>query len=216
LVFLTLLLKRLPWILLILAISWIFLSEQVGVKFFPQRYETNQSLVLDKVVALGKIELVKYNFQEITELKKISAELDFKLFKLKNGPDSKAILISRGEAAGCLDLTKIAKSDIFTKNDTLYIRLPDPELCYFKLDLQESSIYDLNLGYLSDEDTEKFMDELYKTAESKLRDAAIKSGIYEQTINNAELILKPFLEEISDKKIQFIYRMMGDKEFKPL
>lgn len=203
--FITLLLKRLPWILLIIAIIWIFLSEQ-GIKVIPERSEERHSLVLDKIVDLGNLELVKYNFHEITELKKISAELDLKFFKLKSGPDSKAVLISRGEAAGCLDLRKISKSDITTKRDTLFIRLPDPELCYFKLDLQQSRIYDLDLGYLSSEDTQKFMDELYKKAESELREAAIQSGIYEQTLINAELILKPFLEEVSDKKVMFVFR----------
>ena len=190
--------------MLILAIVWIFFLKN-GITLIPERTETYQSLVLDKVENIGKIELVRYNFQEITELKKLSAELDFRFFKLKNGPDSKAVLISKGEAAGCIDLTKITPKDIFTRGDTLFIKLPSPELCYFKLDLQESRIYDLNLGYLSDEDTEKFMDELYKKAESELKNAAIKSGIFQATITNAQVMLRPLFEEISDKKVQFVY-----------
>lgn len=104
--FLTLLLKRLPWILLIFALVWIFLSEK-GVKLIPESHESRQSLILDRIVDMGKLELVKYNFHEITELKKISAELDLKWIKLKNGPDSKAVLISRGEATGCIILPKL-------------------------------------------------------------------------------------------------------------
>ena len=203
--FLSILLKRLPWILLILAGIWIILL-QSGIEIIPERTETYQSLVLEKVESLGKLELVKYNFQEITELKKISAELDFKLFKLKNGPDSKAVLISKGEAAGCIDLTRITSKDINFRKDTVFITLPDPELCYFKLDLQKSRIYDLDLGYLSSEDKEKFIDELYKKAESELKNAAIKSGIYQLTMENAEKLLKPLFEEISNKKIEFIYK----------
>ena len=81
--FIKLILKRLPWILLILALIWISLLE-IGIKLIPERTESYHSLVLDKIENMGKLELVKYNFQEITELKKISAELDFKYFKLKN------------------------------------------------------------------------------------------------------------------------------------
>ena len=202
--FTKLILKRFPWILLILAVIWIFLMES-GIKFVPQRTEAYHSLILDKIENLGKLELVKYNFQEITELKKISAELDLKLFKLKNGPDSKAILISRGEAAGCIDLTKISKEDLSIKGDTLFIRLPEPELCYFKLDLQESRLYDLDLGYLSTTDRQHFMDELYKKAEAELRDTALNSGILEMTLRNAEVVLKPLLENISERNIRFIY-----------
>jgi len=208
--FLTLLLKRLPWILLVLALIWIFIS-QSGIKVIPESTETQHSIVLERIEDLGKLELVKYNFQEITELKKISAELDFKYFKLKNGPDSKAILISKGEAAGCIDLTKITKRDIFTENDTLFIRLPNPELCYFKLDLQQSQIYDLKLGYLSQEDKMKFIEELYLKAEDELRKAAIQSGILDRTLDNAETILKPLFIDIAEKEVQFVYQPSPSK-----
>jgi hypothetical protein len=89
--------------------------------------------------------------------------------------------------------------------DTLYIKLPAPELCYFKLDLKQSQIYDLNLGYLSNEDKAKFMDDLYKKAEGELESAAIQSGIYEMTLANAEVVLKPLFEEVSGKSIVFLY-----------
>lgn len=90
--------------------------------------------------------------------------------------------------------------------DTLFILLPEPELCYFKLDMQESRLYDLDFGYLSNEEEKQFMDDLYKKAEIELRNAAIESGIYERTLENAEIILKPFLKDISRKEIQFTFR----------
>ncbi len=197
---LSIILKRLPWILLILALVWIGLS-QMGVKVIPESTETRHSLVLETVEALGKLEIVKYNFQEITELKKISAELDLKIFKIKGGPDSKAVLITKGEAVGCIDLTKIRKEDIYQVNDTTYLKLPAPELCYYKINLQESQIYDLDLGYLSREQKARFMDELYSKAETELKNAALKSGILNQVNEGAVLLLEPLLESISNQKI---------------
>ena len=63
--------------------------------------------------------------------------IDFKLFKYKTVPDAKAVLISQGTATGCIDLTKIGKKDITEQNDTIYITLPIPEICYFKIDLEK-------------------------------------------------------------------------------
>lgn len=185
---------------MILALIWIFLSSQ-GVSIIPQSTETKHSIMLERVEQLGKLELVKYNFQEITELRKLSAELDLKLFKIKGGPDSKAVLITKGEAVGCIDLTKIQLSDISQEGDTTYIKLPVPELCYYKIDLQQSQIYDLDLGYLSDREKADFMDELYGKAEIELRSAAIESGIFDEVNQNARILLEPLLGSIAGEKV---------------
>ncbi len=209
--FATLLLKRLPWILLLLALAWIFITTK-GIQVIPERTEVNTSLVLEKVENLGKLELVKYNFQEITELKKISAEWDLKIFKLKNGPDSKAILISKGEAVACIDLTLVTSRDILEEGDTIYIQLPKADLCYFKLDLQKSKLYDLELGYLSETAKASFFDDLYKKAEIELEKTARNSDIFDQAEANAQIILKPLLEAITNKTV--ILRFPLDTELR--
>ena len=150
---------------------------------------------------MGKMELVKYSFQEVTEVKKMADFIDFKLFKYKAVPDARAVLISQGSAAGCIDLSRLTSEDLTEQNDTLFITLPPPEICYFKIDLEKSRIYDLEVSYMSNEDRKLFIQELYRAAEEEIRNTAIKTGILEQTKENAQLILKPLFENLSNRPV---------------
>jgi hypothetical protein len=156
---------------------------------------------------MGKLELVKYNFQEVSEVKKMADYIDLKFFKYKLVPDAKGVLISQGSAVGCIDLTKIKRIDIVEENDTLYVSLPAPELCYFKIDLEKSRIYDLKVSYMSSDDQRNFVQELYKAAEAQIRDTAMETGILEQTKENAHAVLRPILENLSGKTVMINFKL---------
>ncbi|MBL3654910.1 DUF4230 domain-containing protein [Fulvivirga sediminis] len=183
----------LPWFLVLLLGSWLYFDSLTEEE--PKTI-INNSTMLEKVEALGKMELVRYNFKEITELKELSKEY-FRLFKL--GPDSKIALISAGHAVGCIDLTKVKVNDILVAKDTIYLRLPEPEICYYKLDMENTRIYDMQTNPLKDQ--KAFIQKAYKNAEREIKTAAENSGILEQTRANAELIMKPMLEEMSGKVV---------------
>jgi hypothetical protein len=191
------LIKVLPWLIIVVLAVWIYFSRPAQTN---EVIITHQTLV-QEIEAIGKVELVRYNFKEITEVKKISQEY-LRIFKL--GPDSKIALISIGEAAGCIDLTKIKEKDISAKGDTVFVVLPKPELCYYKLDMDKTRIYSLQTNPLVDE--KEFIQSAYKSAEKEIREAAINSGILEQTTRNAESILRPVLEKISGKQVIFTFK----------
>ncbi|GAA0892502.1 hypothetical protein GCM10009122_21810 [Fulvivirga kasyanovii] len=186
-------LKIFPWLIIILLGIWAYITYKSD-----QNVETviNRSAILQEIETLGKLELVKYNFKEITEVTEVSKEY-FRFFKL--GPDSKIALISEGQAVGCIDLTKIRESDLVLENDTLYVKLPSPEICYYKLDMEKTRIYSLQTNPMKDE--KKFIQKAYKHAEREIKASALNSGILEQTRENAETILKPLLEQISGHKV---------------
>ncbi|WP_421764041.1 DUF4230 domain-containing protein [Ekhidna sp.] len=197
---LKLLLKILPWLLVVGLLSWMLIQEKMN--FSKERItEIETNTILTKVEQLGKMELVKYNFQEVTEIRKIANSIDFKFFKYKPLPDSKGVLISQGSAAGCIDLSKIQLKDVLGRNDTIFISLPTPEICYFKIDLEKSRLYDLQIEYMRQEDRRDFVQELYKVAEKQIKNSSLESGILEQTRENAHSVLRPILESISDKTI---------------
>ncbi len=158
----------------------------------------NQSAILREVEKIGKLELVRYNFKEITELTELSEEF-LSFFKL--GPDSKIALVSVGEAVGCLDLTRLMDDDISMSADTVYLRLPEPEMCYYKLDMEKTYIYSIQTNPLKDEG--EFIQKAYRQAERDIREAALASGILMQTKSNAKTILEPILEKISGKVVVF-------------
>jgi len=191
----------LPWLLMVL-FGYLVWANWNNISIIPESTgseEVIQRTVVERMEAMGKLELVRYNFQEITEVNLMGRDF-YNLFKMES--DSKVVLISKGEAVGCLDLTKIESKHIKDSSDTLYIQLPDPELCYHKLDLDETRIYALETGLFTNE--KKFIERAYQKAEAQIEKAAYESGILPQTDSNAELLLKPLLQEIAGKEVVFV------------
>ncbi|MEQ6168099.1 DUF4230 domain-containing protein [Ekhidna sp. MALMAid0563] len=195
-----LILKILPWLLTVGLLVWMLFTEKLS-NSSEGRTEIMTNTILTRVEQMGKMELVKYNFQEVTEVKKIAGEIDLKIFKYKPVPDSKGVLISQGSAVGCIDFTKISPENINASTDTIYLKLPAPEICYFKIDLEKSRLYDLQTDYMREEDRRNFVQELYKVAEKQIEASAIQSGILEQTKENAHTVLRPMLENISGRVV---------------
>ncbi|MCF0053921.1 DUF4230 domain-containing protein [Dyadobacter sp. LJ53] len=153
-----------------------------------EQSETTHALVLQEISAMGKLELVKYNFKDVVEQQIVKMWL----------PNAKAILIVQGEAIGCVDLTKIEIADITSENEALVINMPEPELCVFKIDHNKSRVY--NTEYAFNEEA-KLVQEAYKQAEKQIQKSALDMGILDQTKENARKILTPFLEKVSGKKV---------------
>ena len=188
-------LRSLPWLIVLGLIFWITIAQEEDV---PEVRSVNRSVILQEVEKLGKLELVRYNFKEITELTELSEEF-LKIFKL--GPDSKIALISAGEAVGCLDLEKLEDNDISVSTDTVFVQLPEPEICYYKLDMEKTYIYSIQTNPLKDEG--EFIQRAYRMAEQEVKTAALASGILEQTTTNAAILLKPLFEKVTGKVVVF-------------
>ena len=160
------------------------------------------TVLIERIEAMGKLELVKYNFQEITEMKELSPNI---LSIIKLDADSKAILISKGEAVGCVDLTKMTDRDISVVGDSVFIKLPPPELCYYKLNVNDTKLYSVETGLFANRD--QFISRAYRQAEKNIKKAALDSDILEQSQYQAKAILGPLLEEVSGKTIIFTERL---------
>ena len=173
----------------------IFIWEKVKgfQSFFKTESKVTQKLVLNQVTALGKIELVNYQFRDVVE-----SELQKTLL-----PNSKALLIISGQVIGCIDLTKLKDESLIFKTDSLLIKLPSPEICSNKIDHSQSKVYDVSLFSLLDQS--QLIDEAYKKAELQITDSALEMGIINQTKQNADKILKPMFENISGKKVRLFY-----------
>lgn len=160
---------------------------------------TTHNIVLKEITDLGKLELVKYAYRDVVE-QKISR--DFL-------PDPKAILIIQGEAVGCIDLKKVKEDDIVSVKDTLVITLPNPEICYHKIDHSRSTVYHKEYAFMNEG---LLLEEAYKRAEKQILQSALDSDILQQTKQNADLVLKPILEKSSGKKVVLKYPLSGSLE----
>jgi hypothetical protein len=182
-------------ILVLVVVASIFIWEKSKnfKNFFSNETKTTQNLVLSQVAAIGKIELVNYQFRDVVE-----SELQKTIL-----PNSKVLLIISGEVIGCIDLSKINSENFNYKADSLIIKLPKPEICTNKIDHSQSRVYDVSVFSLLDQS--QLIDEAYKKAELQINDSALQMGIVEQTKQNADKILKPMFERISGKKIGLLF-----------
>ncbi len=161
--------------------------------------------VLTQVTRMGKLELVKYNFRDVVEYEKGSTNSELLNQYLDK---ARAVLIVNGEAVGCVDLTKIETADVVEGDSTVIVYLPEPELCVYKINHDQSKLYDTQNTYFQEEG--KLVNEAYAAAEKKVRQSALDMGILEQTEENARQILQPFLEQVSGKKVILRKRRQGD------
>lgn len=209
-----LILKILPWFLLIVIVMVLYLTNHwpFGKKEKEYQHIIDTSVILREVENLGKLELVKYNFKEVFEYRRLSDGkiIGNSLLNTHNYiPDLSVILIASGEAVGCIDLTNLKVSDIHLKSDSVLIHLPPPELCYYKLDMENTKIYSFSKeswwSRLFSDEVEKneILQMAYQKAEVRLREAAIESGIYQSTNENVIIMLKPLLEQLTEKKVIF-------------
>jgi hypothetical protein len=189
--------KILFYILLILLSIFVWEKVKTLSLFKADEVKTTHNVVIKEIVSLGKMELVKYSFRDVVEQEIIRDFL----------PDPKAILIVQGEAVGCIDLSKISEKDLITTGDTLILNLPNPEVCYHKIDHSKSKIYKTDYAFMNEA---LLLDEAYRKAEDQILKSALDSDILEQTKKNADLILKPLIENITSKKVLIKYPLSGD------
>ena len=153
---------------------------------------TSHQATLERVEALGKLELVRMNIRDVMEHKLVRQWL----------PNASALLIISGEAVGCVDLQKVKPEDIVVKKDTLKIILPEPELCYCKIDHKKSKVYETKYDYFTGIN---LVDSAYGEAENQLWKMALESGILDRTKENAITILKPFFEGLGFKQVEIYF-----------
>jgi hypothetical protein len=165
--------------------NWIFRDNET---------ETVHTIVLQEMSAMGKLELVKYNFKDVVEQEVVKTWL----------PNAKAVLIVQGEAVGCIDLTNIQIADITSEEEMLVVNLPEPELCVFKIDHEKSKIYNTEYAFT---DEGKLVQDAYRQAEKQIQKSALDMGILEQTKENARKILTPMLEKASGRKVLLKFPM---------
>lgn len=183
-----------PWFLVIL---FGFIIYKTNFKNEEESDEiktvSSHHLIQERIISLGKLEVVKYYLKDIVE------------HEVKNPwylPDPKAVLIASGEVVGCIDLTRIDSTDLKFSDNKVSIRLPQPELCYFKINHSDSKVYSIEKGLFQESE---LIDAAYKEAETHLQKTALQMKIMDQTKENAKLILKPLLEKISEKEVELSF-----------
>jgi len=174
----------------------VFMFFYIKNQFSITRTEISEDLMIEKITGMGKLQLVKYSMKDVLEQKEVRMFL----------PDKRILFVAAGEVTGCIDLAGVKKSDIVHHGkDSLTVTLPQPEICYARIDHQRSKVYDVS-GVLFPSDSKDMVEGIYKLAERKLLENARQQNILGKTKENAGLIFKPLLENISGRKVGIIFR----------
>lgn len=177
-------------ILIVIAGFLAFLFFYIKRQFTETKTEVSQVVMVQKITSMGKLELVKYAMKDIVEKKEVHTFL----------PDEKVLFLAVGEVTACIDLTKVKQEDITQNKDSVIVVLPQPEICYAKLDHQQSKVYDIT-GAWFPSNARDMVEDVYKIAEKKILEESKKMNITGKARDNAQLIFKPLLESISGKKV---------------
>ena len=170
----------------------VFLFFYMKHQFSTVRTEVSEDVMVEKITSMGKLELVKYSMKDVLEKKQVHTIL----------PDERVLFVAVGEVTACIDLTKVRKQDITrdSSGNRVTILLPQPEICYTKLDHQRSKVYDVS-GVILPSTTKTMVEDIYKLAEQRLLDNAREMKITDKARENAQLIFKPLLEGVSGKTV---------------
>ncbi len=188
--------------LLLLCLA-VYATHRIYTVFFPAQSVTRKTaatLIVENIETLGKLELVRYQLSDVSEYTK---KRPFPV------TDDRIMLVISGEAVGCIDLEKISVQDIHTQGDTVFVTLPDPEICHYRLNHQKSKVYDMTFTKLFDKTD--LIEEAFKMAEARVLALALETDILEQTRTNAALVLRPLLESVSGKTVILDFGVSGPK-----
>ncbi|GAA4141339.1 hypothetical protein GCM10022216_21280 [Sphingobacterium kyonggiense] len=183
------LLKILLTLAIIIGITW-FVWDRIKP---GTTVDTRHQVLIERIEAMGKLELVKYRLSDVVEHKNITAYL----------PEASVLLIIKADAVGCIDLTKLDSTDVKVSGDSVSITLPKPEICYVKIDHKDSKVYDTKMAFFREA---TLVDEAYKAAEEEIHRQVKNSDILQQTQNNAIHVFKPLIEALGFSKVSLSFK----------
>lgn len=164
----------------------------------------DSQVVLEEVQLLGKLELVKYRMKDVFT-KKTTEKVDrfgYSIFGQME-VSSEIILVVAGEAIGCIDLAKLTAKDIRIKDDTVYVRVPEPEVCVFKIDHQNTEVLNTksdSWDWRKDKQAKQIQQAL-KEAEKQVEKNALEMGLLNETRKQAGPFLTALFEKFGFAKV---------------
>lgn len=150
------------------------------------------SVIIEKIENLGKLEVVRYNVQDIVEYEKVRQWL----------PNAKTALQISGEIIACVDLSKIREEHVTLAGDSVVVILPRPEICHVKVDHSKSKVYDTSYGLW---ESAKLVDDAYKHAQQGLEQQAQKLDLTKEARENTAAIITPMLNALGFKHVTIVY-----------
>lgn len=115
----------------------------------------------------------------------------------------KVLLVATGNVEAGVDLSEIGEGDVEVREDTVTIRLPEPEVLSASLDEDRTRVYDRDYSALNLRPDDDLVEEARATAEDRIEDAARENGILDTAEANAERSIRAFVEALGFREVRF-------------
>ncbi len=113
------------------------------------------------------------------------------------------LYIAYGEVRAGVDLKELNPNNVTVVNDTIQLQLPPPRILDSKIDVNRSSVYDYDRGFLGlGPDTAPQLQSLAQQETlKKIKDAACKGNLLAQANDRAELVVEKLLNTAGYKQV---------------
>ena len=116
----------------------------------------------------------------------------------------KVLLVAVGDVEAGVDLSSIGEGDVRVEENSVKIRLPDPEVFSVSLDEDKTRVYDRDQGVLNLRPDDALVEEARRDATDELQSAARKNDILKTAEQNAEDSIRAFVTTLGFEKVRFV------------
>jgi hypothetical protein len=115
----------------------------------------------------------------------------------------KVLLVATGDVEAGVDLSEIGEDDVRVEDETVTIRLPEPEVLSASLDEEETRVYDRDYSPLNLRPDDDLVEEARAEAEERIEDAARENGILDTAETNAEQSIRALVVALGFERVRF-------------
>jgi hypothetical protein len=152
--------------------------------------------IIHEVQSLARLETIQYSVEKV-----ITAEQNQDISAFLFG--DKLLFVAHGVVIAGIDLSKLSSNDLKLKENSLTVRLPEPEVFVATLDNEKSYVYDRQTGLLA-QGNEGLETKARQAAEAEILKAALDDGILALARQNAESYLTRLFNTMGYKDVIFL------------
>lgn len=158
---------------------------------------TTSPVVIEGVRELDQLATVRWR-ESIVVTRASGGNLLDRLFS-----GEKVLVVATGDVEAGVDLSEIGDDDVRVGNETVTIRLPEPEVLSASLDEENTRVYDRDYSPLNLRPDDDLVEEARAAAEVRLEDTARENGILDTAETNAEQSIRAFVETLGFEEVRF-------------
>jgi hypothetical protein len=156
----------------------------------------NPITIIRDVRSLARLETIQYTVEKV-----ITAETGQGTLAPLFG--DKLIFVAHGEVIAGVDMSKLGADDLELRGDTLYVRMPAPEIFVATLNNEKSYVYDRDTGLFTHGDV-NLESSARRVAETEIAKAAVEDDVLGQARRNAESYLLRLFGSLGYKNVEFV------------